>query len=68
MATRLTKHLTLAVANEAVNEGVSMEVIDPRTLWPLDRETILRSVEKTGRLVIIDQGYGHVNSVQKLLA
>ncbi|HVB77899.1 MAG TPA: transketolase C-terminal domain-containing protein [Candidatus Nitrosotalea sp.] len=43
-----------AAAEELSQEGISVEVIDPRTLVPLDRETILRSVAKTGRLVIAD--------------
>ena len=38
-------------------EGVSVEVIDPRTLVPLDKDTILKSVEKTGRLVIVDPAH-----------
>jgi 2-oxoisovalerate dehydrogenase E1 component len=37
---------------------VSVEVIDPRTLAPLDVETIVRSVAKTGRLLIADEAYG----------
>jgi len=58
VATGFMVHKALEVADEAANEGISVEVIDPRTLWPLDKETILRSVEKTGRFVIIDEGYG----------
>jgi pyruvate/2-oxoglutarate/acetoin dehydrogenase E1 component len=46
---------TLAVADELATEGISVEVIDPRTLVPLDTETIRRSVQKTGRLVIADE-------------
>ncbi len=42
----------LAAAADLAQEGVSVEVIDPRTLAPLDEETILGSVAKTGRLVI----------------
>jgi len=38
-------------------EGVSCEVIDPRTYSPLDSERILRSVKKTGRLVVVDESY-----------
>jgi pyruvate/2-oxoglutarate/acetoin dehydrogenase E1 component len=41
-------------ANQLAGEGISAEVIDPRTLVPLDEDTILRSVGKTGRLVIAD--------------
>jgi pyruvate/2-oxoglutarate/acetoin dehydrogenase E1 component len=46
---------TLAVADELAREGISVEVIDPRTLVPLDAETIRASVRKTGRLVIVDE-------------
>lgn len=46
-----------AAAETMAQEGVSVEVIDPRTLVPLDKETILKSVEKTGRLVIADPAH-----------
>jgi pyruvate dehydrogenase E1 component beta subunit len=42
----------LKAANRLEAEGISVEVIDPRTLAPLDMETILGSVQKTGRLVV----------------
>ena len=45
----------LAVAAELAGQGISVEVIDPRTLVPLDVETIRASVRKTGRLVIADE-------------
>jgi pyruvate dehydrogenase E1 component beta subunit len=45
----------LAAAASLAAEGISAEVIDPRTLVPLDLDTILTSVEKTGRLVLVDQ-------------
>ncbi len=48
-------HLCLDVSEEMDREGVSMEIIDPRTLVPLDRETIRSSVAKTGRLVVVDE-------------
>ena len=47
----------LAAAEELAGEGVSVEVIDPRTLVPLDKQAILDSVEKTGRLVIVDPAH-----------
>jgi len=47
----------LEAADALAAEGVAAEVIDVRTLVPLDRETILRSVAKTGRLVVVD--YAH---------
>lgn len=46
---------SLEVAATLANEGISVEVIDPRTLAPLDTETILTSVAKTGRLVVVDE-------------
>jgi pyruvate/2-oxoglutarate/acetoin dehydrogenase E1 component len=48
-------HETLAAAEELGKEGISVEVVDPRTLVPLDTDTIRRSVQKTGRLVIADE-------------
>ncbi len=45
----------LVVAEELAGQGISVEVIDPRTLVPLDVETIRASVRKTGRLVIVDE-------------
>jgi pyruvate dehydrogenase E1 component beta subunit len=48
---------SLSVANTLEKEGVSVEVIDPRTIVPLDKDTILKSVEKTGRLVVVDPAH-----------
>ena len=48
-------HEALAAAEEMDKEGVSVEVVDPRTLFPLDNETMRASVQKTGRLVIADE-------------
>jgi pyruvate dehydrogenase E1 component beta subunit len=45
----------LGAADELAREGISLEVIDPRTLVPLDVETLRRSIRKTGRLVIVDE-------------
>ena len=47
----------LQVAEELTKEGINAEIIDPRTLVPLDRDTIIESVKKTGRLLIVDEGY-----------
>ena len=47
----------IAVAEEMESDGVSVEIIDPRTIVPLDTKTILESVEKTGRLVIVDPAH-----------
>src|SRR5581483_10718925 len=48
-------HEALAAAEQLAKEGVSVEVVDPRTLVPLDQEAIRTSVRKTGRLVIADE-------------
>ncbi len=48
-------HETLAVVEDMKQEGISIEVIDPCTLAPLDGETIKASVAKTGRLVVVDE-------------
>jgi pyruvate/2-oxoglutarate/acetoin dehydrogenase E1 component len=48
-------HEALAAAEELAKEGISVEVVDPRTLVPLDAATIRQSVQKTGRLVIADE-------------
>jgi pyruvate/2-oxoglutarate/acetoin dehydrogenase E1 component len=48
-------HEALAAAETLADEGVSVEVIDPRTLVPLDADAICTSVQKTGRLLIADE-------------
>jgi len=51
--------LALNVAERLAGEGIQAEVIDPRTLNPLDMKTILESVEKTGHLVLVGQATRH---------
>ena len=58
----------LAAAEQLAAEGVSAEVIDPRTLAPLDTATILSSVEKTGRLVVVDQSTRHGSAAAVIAA
>jgi acetoin:2,6-dichlorophenolindophenol oxidoreductase subunit beta len=55
MATSLTVSVALQAADALAKDGIDVEVIDPRTLVPFDRDTILRSVAKTGRLVVADE-------------
>ncbi len=57
VANLLYVHRALEAAEALKAEGISAEVIDPRTLVPLDRETILASVRKTGRLVIVHEAH-----------
>lgn len=45
----------LNVAKEVEKEGISVEVVDPRTLVPLDKETIIKSVSKTGRAIVVNE-------------
>ena len=45
----------MAAAEALAKEGVEAEVVDPRTVHPLDEETILSSVRKTGRLIVVDE-------------
>ena len=56
----------LAAAEKLAGEGIQAEVIDPRTLAPLDLETILKSVAKTGRLVLVDQAPRHATAAASL--
>jgi len=53
VATALMLHRALTAAKKLHEKGISIEVIDPRTLAPLDKKTIVESVKKTGRLVIM---------------
>ena len=55
VATLLMVHRALSAAEKLAKEGISIEVVDPRTLMPLDEDTILKSVKKTRRLVIMDE-------------
>lgn len=57
VATSSMVHVALAAAEELAAQGVSVEVIDPRTIAPLDTDTIVESVRRTGRAVVIDEGH-----------
>ncbi|HTT33933.1 MAG TPA: transketolase C-terminal domain-containing protein [Methylomirabilota bacterium] len=59
---------SLAAAELLAEQGISAEVIDPRTLTPLDVETILKSVKKTGRLVLVDQATRHASAAAIIAA
>jgi pyruvate dehydrogenase E1 component beta subunit len=48
-------HVALQAAEQLAREGISAEVVDPRTLSPLDEDTLLDSIRKTGRLVVVDE-------------
>ena len=55
VASEIMVQKSLNVAEELYNEGISVEVIDPRTLRPLDVDTIAESVKKTGRLLVVHE-------------
>ena len=49
--------VALGAAAMLEKDGISAEVIDPRTTWPLDEKTLVESVKKTSRAIVIDEGY-----------
>jgi pyruvate dehydrogenase E1 component beta subunit len=55
VATLFMVHKSLVAAEQVSKEGISVEVVDPRTLTPLDKQTIVKSVKKTGRLVVVSE-------------
>jgi len=61
-------HTALAAAEQLAQEGISAEVIDPRTLTPLDEDTLIQSVCKTGGAVIVDEGYQRFGVTAELAA
>jgi pyruvate dehydrogenase E1 component beta subunit len=57
IATSSMVHVALEAADQLDAEGISAEVVDPRTMVPLDRDALVESVSKTSRAVLIDEGY-----------
>ncbi len=57
VAISLMVHHAIEAADVLATEGVSVEIIDPRTVSPLDIETILQSVAKTGRVLVVDEAF-----------
>jgi pyruvate dehydrogenase E1 component beta subunit len=63
--------VALAAAETLARDGISAEVVDPRTIRPLDKGTILKSAMKTGRAVVIDEGhltYGVTAEIAAIIA
>lgn len=61
----------LNVAAELENEGISVEVVDPRTLVPLDKELIINSVKKTGKLMLVNEACktgGYIGEIAAVVA
>jgi acetoin:2,6-dichlorophenolindophenol oxidoreductase subunit beta len=57
VATHLMVQHALKVAEDLAREGIELEVLDPRTISPLDKMALLTSVKKTGRLLVADEGH-----------
>jgi acetoin:2,6-dichlorophenolindophenol oxidoreductase subunit beta len=57
VATSSMVQIALAAAELLAPTGISAEVIDPRTTFPLDKQTLIESAKKTGRAIVIDEGY-----------
>lgn len=55
VATAIMVHKALEAAAVLEKEGISVEIVDPRTIVPLDKETIINSVKKTGRLIVVHE-------------
>ena len=61
-------HRAVEAAELLAAKGISAEVIDPRTVAPLDKATILNSVSKTGRLAIVDEAYANCGFAAEVAA
>ena len=57
VATSSMVQVAMGAATLLAAVGISAEVVDPRTMWPLDEETIVESVRKTSRAIVLDEGY-----------
>jgi pyruvate dehydrogenase E1 component beta subunit len=68
VATGVQVPRALAAAESLAKEGISAEVVDPRTLEPLDKATLLASVKKTGRLVVTDESHDNCGVASGLAA
>jgi pyruvate/2-oxoglutarate/acetoin dehydrogenase E1 component len=68
VAMSLIVYEALAAAEEAEKEGISVELIDPRTLVPLDVKAIRKSVAKTGRIVVVDEACQTCSAASEVLS
>jgi len=58
VATSSMVQVALGAAHMLEGHDISAEVIDPRTVWPLDERTLINSAKKTSRVIVVDEGYG----------
>jgi pyruvate/2-oxoglutarate/acetoin dehydrogenase E1 component len=68
VAMSLIVYEALAAAEEAEKDGISVELIDPRTLVPLDVKAIRKSVAKTGRIVVVDEACQTCSAASEILS
>ena len=60
--------VALGAAAQLEKIGISAEVIDPRTTWPLDESTLIESAKKTSRAIVVDEGYGRYGVAAEIAA
>jgi pyruvate/2-oxoglutarate/acetoin dehydrogenase E1 component len=68
VATSSMVYVALEAADLLAGDGISAEVVDPRTLVPLDRETLVASARKTGRALVVDEGHQSYGASAELAA
>lgn len=68
VATGIMVSKTMAAADELENEGISLTVIDPRTISPLDMDPVYDSVAKTGRLMVVQEAPEHGGFLNEVIA
>ncbi len=68
IATSSMVQIALGAASLLEEAGISAEVVDPRTLWPLDEKTLIESAKKTSRVIVIDEGYGRYGVTAEIAA
>lgn len=66
VATSSMVQVALGAAAMLEEIGISAEVVDPRTLWPLDEHTLVESAKKTSRAIVIDEGYARYGTTAEL--
>ena len=66
VATSNMVQVAISVAAMLEEIGISAEVVDPRTLWPLDEHTLVESAKKTSRAIVIDEGYARYGTTAEL--
>jgi pyruvate/2-oxoglutarate/acetoin dehydrogenase E1 component len=66
VATSSMVQVALGAAKLLEESGISAEVVDPRTLWPLDERTLIESAKKTSRVIVVDEGYGRYGVTAEL--